>query len=450
MRYLEHLIEVYESNEEMSIDEILSVVLKDAELSIEESIELKRQFFAYIEEAEAADRHDEYEEWKREKVDIIPDNPPLDKGPSQRKKRLHKKYVEAFINNISVPKSLKELSAFFMDGNDAQKLIRETMNFGKTSWSAPRWAKRGDIVLFMHAKTANSTLTRLRTEVRTLLNPNSSEAKKFEHVIADQLTFHKEYGGKIYAVGRINGRPEYDDLGPLHHAHSKTFCDIDNLFLLDTPIDIAEFNSYIKINRMGGITPVYGRPYEQLKERISEKNEVPGYFLNSFSTPFPHNRVNRENWIQLGLEYRNSFTLEIQFRQCYVDYLLQELGDQKTIYMECQCYKGSNPITFVDNVIRINKKFLPVEVRLNINLEAHLKDQCEQYCMLDKLILNRKTAREASNKALINDRVLIIDTYGIYMFYLKDRTIKPLYDLGALKSFKDIRGIRDIICNHLM
>ena len=177
MRYLEHLIEVYESNEEMSIDEILSVVLKDAELSIEESIELKRQFFAYIEEAEAADRHDEYEEWKREKVDIIPDNPPLDKGPSQRKKRLHKKYVEAFINNISVPKSLEELSAFFMDGNDAQKLIRETMNFGKTSWSAPRWAKRGDIVLFMHAKTANSTLTRLRTKVRTLLNPNSSEAK---------------------------------------------------------------------------------------------------------------------------------------------------------------------------------------------------------------------------------------------------------------------------------
>ena len=45
MRYLEHLIEVYESNEEMSIDEILSVVLKDAELSIEESIELLQILF---------------------------------------------------------------------------------------------------------------------------------------------------------------------------------------------------------------------------------------------------------------------------------------------------------------------------------------------------------------------------------------------------------------------
>ena len=183
MRYLEYLIDAYESSEEMSIDEILSIVLKDADLSIEESIELKRQFFAYIEEAETADRHDEYEEWKWEKNGIFTDNPPPDKGTSHRKKRPHKKYVEAFINNISVPKSLEELSEFFMDGNDAQNLIRETMDFGKTNWSAPRWAKRGDIVLFMHAKTANSTLTRLRTIVRNQFDPNSSEAKRFEHAI---------------------------------------------------------------------------------------------------------------------------------------------------------------------------------------------------------------------------------------------------------------------------
>ena len=146
MRYLEHLIDAYETNEEMSIDEILSIVLKDAELSIEESIELKRQLFAFIEETETAEIHDEYEMWKREKADILPDNPPLDKSPSQRKKRPHKKYVEAFINNIPVPKSLEELSAFFIDGKGAQKLIRETMFFGRTSWSAPRWTKRGDIV----------------------------------------------------------------------------------------------------------------------------------------------------------------------------------------------------------------------------------------------------------------------------------------------------------------
>ena len=197
MRYLEYLIDAYESSEEMSIDEILSIVLKDADLSIEESIELKRQFFAYIEEAETADRHDEYEEWKREKIGIFPDNPPPDKGPTQRKKHWHKKYVEAFINNISVSRSLEELSEFFMDGNDAQNLIKDTMDFGKTSWSAPRWAKRGDIVLFMHAKTANSTLTRLRTIVRNQLDPNSAEAKKFENAVAEQLSFPKEYGGKF-------------------------------------------------------------------------------------------------------------------------------------------------------------------------------------------------------------------------------------------------------------
>ena len=457
MSLFDYLISLYETSEEITVDEFLTKVMESdqklSELSIGDSVELKRQFLMYINSIdERSPYDDEYMSLEDRSASLIKtetmkqqDDLSRTEAFYRKGRRRHRKYVEAFINNISVPKSLEEMSTLFMDGNDAQNLVIDTMYSGRTSWSVPRWAKRGDIVLFMHAKTANSTLTRLRTEVRTLLNPNSTKAKKFEQAIADQLSFHKEYGGKIYAIGRVNGRPERDDLGPLHHSHSKLFCDIDNLFLLGTPIDISEFNSYIKINRLGGITPVYGKPYEKLKEAISRKNTVPEYFSNSFSTPFPHNLVNRDNWMQLGIEYRNAFTLEIQFRQCYVDYLLQELGDQKTIYMECSCYKGSNPVTFVDNVIRINRRFLPVEVKLNIKMEANLEDQCEQYCMLDRLILNKKSGREAKMHEVVSDKVLVIDTFGVYIFRLDGKSIEHLYDLDALKSRKEIQRLREIV-----
>ena len=166
-------------------------------------------------------------------------------------------------------------------------------------------------------------------------------------------------------------------------------------------------------------------------------------------TPFPHALVNEKNWMKLGLEYRYSFTLEVQFRQCYVNYLLKRLGDQKTIYMECPCYKGDKPITFVDNVIRINRKLLPVEVKLNINAESDLEGQCEQYCQLDKIVL-RKDAKQAVNmNNVIDDRVLVIDTFAVYMFFFKERSIKFIYDLDELKTDIDIQSLKNKVLEYI-
>ena len=292
-------------------------------------------------------------------------------------------------------------------------------------------------------KFCNSTLTSLRTQVRKQLDPESSDAIQFEKSIADQLAFHKKYGGRIFAIGRINGVPEKMTVDPIAHYKSNMFCNINDLFLLDNPIHISEFNSFITISRLSGITPVFGENYDKLKAIISENNDVPEYFQYSYSTPFPHALVNEKNWMKLGLEYRYSFTLEVQFRQCYVNYLLKRLGDQKTIYMECPCYKGDKPITFVDNVIRINRKLLPVEVKLNINAESDLEGQCEQYCQLDKIVL-RKDAKQAVNmNNVIDDRVLVIDTFAVYMFFFKERSIKFIYDLDELKTDIDIQSLKN-------
>ena len=285
----------------------------------------------------------------------------------------------------------------------------------------------------MHAKTARSVLTKLRSEVRSKYDPETSIALSFEQAISDQLAFHNKYGGKIYAVGRVNGKPETDDINPKMHFRSRVFCLIGDLFLLDHPIDISEFNSFITISRQSGTTPIYSDRYDKLKELISRKNSVAEYFRYSYSTPYPYSEVNEDNWMRLGLDYRLRFTLEAQFRHCYVDYLLKKLGDQKTIYMECLCHKSGHPVTYVDNVIRIDKRLLPVEVKLNIEAVTSLNKQCQQYCKLDRLTLRKKPVIEARMEDVVDDKILIIDTYAVYIYDYKDNIINFIYDLDDLK-----------------
>ena len=236
--------------------------------------------------------------------------------------------------------------------------------------------------------------------------------------------------------------PEEYEVDPLLHSKSNVYCYIDDLFLLEKPVHISKFNSFITISRQSGITPIFGSDYERLKEIIASRNYVPEYFRYSYSTPFPHAKVNGENWMKLGLEYRCHFTLEIQFRQFYVNYLLKELGDQKTIYSECKCYKGTNPFTFVDNVIRIDKRLLPVEVKLNTKAAGNLERQCEQYCKLDNLVLSKDAKRDTDMRRVVDDKVLVIDTFAVYMFFLNDKNIRFLYDLDDLRSSGDVKKLR--------
>ena len=84
----------------------------------------------------------------------------------EKRNRPRRRPVQAYISNISVPNTLDEMLNHFIGGNSAQTLIEDIRSGGKTNWTVPGWVKRGDIVFFMHAKTANSTLTTLRTELR--------------------------------------------------------------------------------------------------------------------------------------------------------------------------------------------------------------------------------------------------------------------------------------------
>ena len=69
--------------------------------------------------------------------------------------------IQAFINNISFPKSLEELE-LFIDGFN----VEEILTVKETEWTAPKWAVKGDIVFFFHAKTAIQWISKLETQLR--------------------------------------------------------------------------------------------------------------------------------------------------------------------------------------------------------------------------------------------------------------------------------------------
>ncbi len=360
-------------------------------------------------------------------------------------------YIQAFINNISAPKTLEELLFFIEEHGqfNVEDIIYDAVTDLSTVWTVPFWAKIGDIVFFMHAKTARTHLTALRTKLnKEQALFTKKQFKKMYDWIERGIELHTEYGGKIIAVGRVSGVPEYyyED-SSVYHWRSRIYSEIDELFVLDNPIDISEFNHQIMVSRQSGITPVFGDDFVLLKDLIGKKNTLPQFFKESFSTPVPLSKIDDKNWITLTKEYRRAFMLESQFRTFYVNYLLKEISDIKTIYKECRCKKEKNPDSFVDNIILFQRKYLPVEVKLSISSEKNIYNQLNKYCYTDEIIIDSKTDRKVSGKKLVQNKVLLIDTDTIYIYNADKNTITKIYDLDLLQNKKDIKNLIDNLNN---
>lgn len=371
------------------------------------------------------------------------------------------KYVQAYISNISFPTSLEELYDYarmfnvemllgcdyycLLDDNNCLKYTNDEYESRSNSWTAPKWCKKGDIVFFMHSKTANSRISALKTKlISERKNYNNNSFWFMMNALIRARKIYDTYGGKIFAIGEVSGAPEYDnsDTQTLHWK-SNIYAEIDNVFLLEKPIDISDFNSVITVSRQSGITPVFGSQYHFLKELVLKKNTiVEDYFIDAVAETIPLSKVTDENWLKVVNKYRRSFFLEIQFRTYYVDRLLKLLGDNKTIYRECTCIKNGNPASFVDNVIKINGKYLPIEVKLSISAEKNIVGQLEKYCQLKELKLSKD---KIISSGFYTEKVLVIDTEELYLYNDETKALLIITKLDELSTNNDIQLLRDRI-----
>ncbi len=357
--------------------------------------------------------------------------------------------VQSYIFNMSFPRTLTYLLNLIKEEGalNIEYLITEKDDY---CWTAPKWAKAGDVVFFMHSKSSLQTIRRLKKELndcRDVYSPGDYL------IISEALErgerWYNRFGGKIFLVAQVAGKPfkekplDYDD-NPQWKI--RTYAYLTGEKLLENPIELEEFNDFIKLSCGGTITPVYCKEFEKLKNLIKSKNHIPDYLENSKSMAIPLAQIDKTNWIQIASKFRMSFIYESQFRAYYVDYFLRELGDKKTFYRECRCEKKGNYKSWVDNVIIFEKKYLPVEVKLSIKAEDDIKTQVRKYCKLDGLILNAKEKKTAIISRVIDNYVLIIDTFGIYLYDFDKNNIVDICNLDDISKVEDIHALRkDII-----
>ena len=150
------------------------------------------------------------------------------------------KAVQAFINNISFPASLDELKVFIYEHGcfNVEDILQNDREF----WTVPKWSKAGDVVFFMHSKTAIAKITSLVTKLnKTKHLYSTDEYELMSSWLERGRSLYNRYGGKIFAIGRVTGEPVYenyqDDEVPFHWS-SRIYADIDSVVVLKNPIDI--------------------------------------------------------------------------------------------------------------------------------------------------------------------------------------------------------------------
>lgn len=345
-------------------------------------------------------------------------------------------FVNAHINNISFPNTINELEIFIYEHGcyNVEDIINDSIN-GYTNWSVPRTSVIGDIVLFFHAKTAIQWIRKLETASKTL-DPSAHNEKIIAEWLQRARTLYSLYGGKIFAIGRVGSRPEIEEHSNDFHWSSRIYADVEDLYLLEAPIDISEFNSTILISRQSAMTPLPSKEFEYLKNIISAKNpSIPQWFLDSKIGDNKLSKVNQNNFLEITNQYRKRFPLEINFRSYYVDYFLKILSGKK-VYRECQCHTPTTPLARVDNVFDFNNKKILLEVKLNIALEKDLISQLNQYIQADYIRLDNEQNTTITD--FEKSFMFVIDVYSVYRYDAGEGNLVKVFDLDDIKTNDDI------------
>ena len=351
-------------------------------------------------------------------------------------------YVNAHINNISFPTSIIELEQFVYE--HGQYNVEDILTEEDTSWTIPRNAKIGDIVLYYHAKTAISRITALITAVKNLPDGTSHNKTLLLEWLERARILFKKYGGKIFAVGRVTGSPEYweDNINSEYHWSGRVYADIGDIKVLQNPVDISEFNTFIKISHQSAITPLPSKEFDYLRDIIQKKNSnLPEYFLKCQIGNFDLSHVNSKNFIELTQKYRRRFLLEIDFRSYYVDHLLKGLV-KHNFWQECICYTSGKPHYFVDNVFFFNNKYYLLEVKLNIQLEKNLRAQLKQYINAEYLYLTKNSTEQITD--FERNFMYVIDTEALYRYDSLTDSLTELIQLDNVYCINDIAPLLGI------
>ena len=281
--------------------------------------------------------------------------------------------VQSSITSISFPSSLERLRAM---GAKWQKVLGRDwvtdmdilMDFpvGKqVTWIAPKWLTSNDILFFYHTKSASSLIRKLRLEAARIIKKGTDPSKGFplgdinalKHILDRQSILAEQYSGSIFGFAVISGRPvRYHDEDK--HFKGTIYAPLVEVFIFTNPV--FDFGDIIRIGQ-NTTTPVFGQEFEKLKERTALHNQLPDILIRTKPGNLSFRNVDGTNWPDICCKRETKFVDEAQIRAYLIDYILNEVKDNRSpLLLECDCFRSGLRTGIADYFIRVSGQWIPV------------------------------------------------------------------------------------------
>jgi hypothetical protein len=351
-----------------------------------------------------------------------------------------KKHVQSYICSVTFPETIESLMKTVSDNRSKSPwstdmdLLLSFRDGDALSWTAPKWAREGDVVFFYHTHRAKPRARRLLSEVRE----KSPRKRKLISLLERSLRLAESYAGKIFACAVAAGPVERVE-GHGKHFVSPHFVPLRDVFIFDSPSPQQSFADCVKIGR-STITPLFGREFTGIKRLLARDNALPDYLRKAAFRSNALKNVNARNWANISCSSDAKFRHEAQLRAYWLDYFLKALKDKGTSLLEeCECFRGAKSTGRADYFVKIHGRWLPVEAKLKIVDERSALRQVAKYTNVDAFVPKKGIHRNKVFKVNATPVCLLIDQSGIYFVSSKNEFIecdhkKPFRRREALNS----------------
>lgn len=195
----------------------------------------------------------------------------------------------AYIANFQSPSDLQELEWFYERGASTNlgAILEVLPGNPLGEWTAPRWAKTGDLVFFMCAATSPNRMGHVCKQAR------DADDERLIIFAEKERTLYKQYAGKIVAMGRVAAEP-YTEEGSGPRALKRA--PIRNFIRFYNPIIRDEYIDFIKVSRTGSITKLDEQQMTTLLQLAKVKNNnliMPEFRWGLTNDPTAYNAITR-------------------------------------------------------------------------------------------------------------------------------------------------------------
>lgn len=327
--------------------------------------------------------------------------------------------VQSCITNVSFPKTIDDVLDMVDDNSKYESwitnldwLLKFAQHETGWTWTAPKWLTTRDILFFYHAVTAKQRVSEVLKEAKEIWDNN-----KLIQFLERSADLANRYAGTIFGCAEVIGPSEYLEVSASYYK-SKILAPLSKIHIFKSPLSSDIFTSFIKIERKGTITILGRKEFEELKQELSRKNDLPSFLQNAIFGEHGFYNINKDNWRSIICGNNTEFVHEVQVRTYFTDYLLDELKDNGTpLLQECQCFRGGKMTGIADYFVKLHGDWIPVEAKLNILAERNISSQLEKYIHIDSFVPTMGTNKGKVFEIDDLSICLVIDQSGIYVTY---------------------------------